>query len=450
MATFTPRDNKAGPSKGTRQNAKLVEEVVEDDLLPRIEEAGEEIVEEEGQERNNNGEIVENESDEEEEIPRKKKSSGRRNVPSPEIEEDNNEEENLFKIFMKQMSKGFKTQDDSEDTKGISVRAPDKFTGQDRSKLRTFLAQCRLVFKSNPKKFKYDEKRVNYACSYLDDIAFLWYENFIVSNEEPEWFEDWILFESELQENFGVINAVHTAERKIKVLKMYNNNVINDYVTKFNTISNDLRWNDSALASQFRSGLPGRILDEISKIDTDTSTLSSLRKLCIGIDNRYWDRVGERYGESRPNSSYGNTTNSYVNRNYSNFNANNNYRTPFGTANSPVRNNSPNYPSSNNNLNRNNERKPFVKREQSTLPLDPAGKVNLIEKQRRIEKKLCNYCGGDHEINSCPKRQKTPQNFARLASITPMFSSHPSEDEIEEEDEEENGYDEEENFPRNN
>ncbi|KAM0747711.1 hypothetical protein T439DRAFT_358932 [Meredithblackwellia eburnea MCA 4105] len=40
-----------------------------------------------------------------------------------------------------------------KDPKGTNVRKPDKFTGLDRTKLRKFIAQCRLVFLGNPRKY---------------------------------------------------------------------------------------------------------------------------------------------------------------------------------------------------------------------------------------------------------------------------------------------------------
>ena len=67
--------------------------------------------------------------------------------------------------------------DEPPSSKGTDVRSPDKFNGLDRSKLRTYFAQCLLVFRANPCKFDTDTKKITYACSYLDGLAFEWYEH---------------------------------------------------------------------------------------------------------------------------------------------------------------------------------------------------------------------------------------------------------------------------------
>ena len=101
------------------------------------------------------------------------------------------------------------------DVKGTSVRAPDKFSGKDRTKYRTFIAQLRLVFRANAKRFASDVNKVTYACSYLNDVAFSWYENFVPKDVKPDWFFDFSLFEQELSSQFGTINAPAITERKL-------------------------------------------------------------------------------------------------------------------------------------------------------------------------------------------------------------------------------------------
>jgi hypothetical protein len=140
---------------------------------------------------------------------------------------------------------------ESASTKGTDVRSPDKFSGTYRSKFRTYIAQCRLVFRANPRKFNTDTKQVTYACSYLDDIAFQWYQNALELDEEPAWFNNWSLFKAELQAQFGEVNVEASAERNIRLLNMKHNDQITTYITKFHTYSNNLSWNDEALVSEF-------------------------------------------------------------------------------------------------------------------------------------------------------------------------------------------------------
>src|SRR5882672_7862075 len=53
---------------------------------------------------------------------------------------------------------------------------PDKFTGQDSSKLCPFIICCVMVFDSQPRKFVTDRQQVLYAASHLSDIAMLWWQ----------------------------------------------------------------------------------------------------------------------------------------------------------------------------------------------------------------------------------------------------------------------------------
>jgi hypothetical protein len=68
------------------------------------------------------------------------------------------------------------------------------------------------VFRANPKKFDTDTKQVTYACSYLDGLAFQWYENYLELEDEPEWFDNWKLFREELSKQFGEVNYRATTE----------------------------------------------------------------------------------------------------------------------------------------------------------------------------------------------------------------------------------------------
>src|SRR5882762_11642120 len=47
------------------------------------------------------------------------------------------------------------------------VREPDPFDGTDPTKLHTFLVQLQLSFNDRPRVFKVDQRKVNFAISYL-------------------------------------------------------------------------------------------------------------------------------------------------------------------------------------------------------------------------------------------------------------------------------------------
>lgn len=285
-------------------------------------------------------------------------------------------------------------------SKGTDVRPPDKFNGLDRTKLRTYFAQCLLVFRANPRKFDTDTKKVTYACSYLDGLAFDWYENLVDQLEEPAWFHDWTLFRSTLDYHFGEINPSHAAERKIRTLHMTERDTVINYITKFRTYSGKLDWNDKAITAEFRRGLNGRIKDDLAKVDYEDLDFASLEQLVIKIDARHQERRlerdHERHGseEPRPRPSRDD--------------ARNPRRSPTST-NQPR----PTVTTTNQTIVVPN-RTPAAK---TNLPLDSKGKVTEEEKARRARLGLCGYCGGKHTIDECTVKPKT-----NLRSSTTTFS----------------------------
>lgn len=291
--------------------------------------------------------------------------------------------------------------DNSGDVKGTSVRSPDKFSGKDRTKFRTFIAQLKLVFRANPRRYGTDTNKVTYACSYLDDNAFAWYENFVTQEVEPDWFSDFAAFEHELSVQFGTINAAAVAERKMGTLRMRPNEHINDYLTKFTSLKNDVDWNDSALSFAFRSGLPNRIKDEIARHDSRPRNLQELTELVIRIDFQYWDRETERYQErtdERPTQRHDPTS----------------HRTPSSARPTTRSSTAPRSTASSSTSNSMSYRPNKTVVERPPLPLDNQGKVTNNERQRRIDNKLCLYCGGNHFLDKCDK--KKPGTVARIAT----------------------------------
>ena len=64
------------------------------------------------------------------------------------------------------------------------ARKPDKFEGTDKTKLRTFLTQCRLVFLAHEHRFKTDKPKVLFAGSYLGGVAADWFEPITGSEDD--------------------------------------------------------------------------------------------------------------------------------------------------------------------------------------------------------------------------------------------------------------------------
>ncbi|KAK4696669.1 hypothetical protein P7C70_g8338, partial [Phenoliferia sp. Uapishka_3] len=177
---------------------------------------------------------------------------------------------------------------------GTSVSSPGKFSGHDHTKFWTFIAQNRLVFRANPRKFSTNANKVTYTCSYLEGTAFLWYKNYVSKNLEPAWFGNFKLFEKELASQFRMINSTSITERKINRTFMKTTKHISDYLTKTNSLRFDLDWNDPALSFAFKCGLPTRIKDELARTTLKPRSLKELVQHSTRIDFQYWDRETEK------------------------------------------------------------------------------------------------------------------------------------------------------------
>ena len=66
--------------------------------------------------------------------------------------------------------------DDSSGGGGPKIKEPDPYDGEDRAKLRPFLAQCELMFRAQPKKYRTDDQKIILAVSYTRNAVWNWAE----------------------------------------------------------------------------------------------------------------------------------------------------------------------------------------------------------------------------------------------------------------------------------
>jgi hypothetical protein len=139
---------------------------------------------------------------------------------------------------------------------------PEPFTGKDPKKLKAFILQCQLYFR-NPD-FNSDSKKVTFALSYLRDVAQEWFEagNSGLTDEPPEWSNNWETFLDELCTNFGPYNETGDAKHELTNLRMRDNQLVSDYLVRFSRLALRCSWGELAL--RFYEGLPPWIKDELS------------------------------------------------------------------------------------------------------------------------------------------------------------------------------------------
>ena len=110
-------------------------------------------------------------------------------------------------------------------------KEPEPFTGRDPKKLKAFIFQCQLYFRSLSD-FNDGTRRVNFALSYLKDVAQEWFEPGISSlaSKLPVWLSNWDAFVEELRHNFGPFDEQGDAETELMNLYMKNSQQVSDYL----------------------------------------------------------------------------------------------------------------------------------------------------------------------------------------------------------------------------
>ena len=288
--------------------------------------------------------------------------------------------------------------------KGPEARVPDKYDGTRADKLRPFLSGLNIVFLNHDKRFATDRAKVLFAGSFLSGVAADWFEPIInESSKEALMLDNYDLFKDRITKVFGDPNAEATAEHNLRLLVMKDSEAIANYITRFRTESARLKWDDAALKYHFRTGLADRILDDLARMTDQPDTLSELMEMSLSIDNRHWERNREK-SFRRPNAmreptktSPGSSTAFGLNpsRRDSQRNTSRSLSRPSSTP--FVRNKDTRFKRTDSRTNVNNKSKDLER-------VLVGGRLTADEKQRRLDKGLCNYCGGPHKLDNCPAK----------------------------------------------
>lgn len=280
-------------------------------------------------------------------------------------------------------------------------RTPDSYDGSDPKKLTQFLLQLSIYFQTHPRKFPDDQAKILFAISYLKGNALDWFGPGMTEMEEsgisPDWYDSYGDFARELRDNFGEHDPTGTAESKLSALRMKDSQRFTEYLVKFNQLAIQTGWSEDALRFRLYDGLPDRLKDEISRFGKP-ATLTELRTCIRTLDSRHWERQAEKRrnnpnpptksNDKRPDNSArsGNNHNKSSNSRPSNSNSN-------SKSSNSGSNNSASASSSSANRSSNMDNK-----------LGKDGKLTEAERKRRLENKLCLFCGrSGHMARECPK-----------------------------------------------
>lgn len=289
------------------------------------------------------------------------------------------------------------------------VREPDVFDGTSPKKLRTFLVQCQLNFDDRPTVFATERSKVTFALSYLSGTALSWFEPELVKRSlfPPPWMVSYNHFKDELQKHFGPFDPEGEAEIAIENLFMKDNQRITKYIVEFYRLSSEINWDDASLRRRFYKNLPARIKNEISRVGKP-NTLNGMRDLAQAIDQRYWEREEEirqekKFASSNSGNNNGNSGNTSSNSGKP-YDKKKSSNRPSGNNNSGSNNSASSSSSSNNRSGGSNSSNNTPKTPDYASKLGKDGKLTPEERQRRMNNKLCLFCGQPgHNAANCPK-----------------------------------------------
>jgi hypothetical protein len=173
--------------------------------------------------------------------------------------------------------------------------SPD-ISGSDRTQLRGWIAQLRMVIWHKPASFPDEQSKMRYAFNPLRGIA-LGQILPHVREDGTIGLEDLPAFIQLLEAAFGDPDRVATAERKMREIKQKNRE-FSQYYAEFQVIAADLDWNPSALRNALRMGLSEEMKDSFTYSDMPEE-LPAFVTVCQKRDNQIRQRRAEKAAQNK-------------------------------------------------------------------------------------------------------------------------------------------------------
>jgi len=231
----------------------------------------------------------------------------------------------------------------------------EKFDG-DRTKLRDFVNQVQLVFRLQPHKYATKKTQVGLIGSLLTGTTLSWFSSLL--EKDSPLLADLDEFLEEFSRTFGERDRALKATTKLRTLQQ-RSCPASAYVAEFQQLACDLDWNDTALITMFRWGLPDDIKTLLLNLPKLTTLLEAIIQ-AIDYDNRLFEQRQERrllFGSYRAD-----------------------YTAPTRQTSSSTSTPEP-----------------------MQIDTSRVRKLTEEEKERCRKEHLCFYCGGkDHNLNNCP------------------------------------------------
>ncbi len=247
-----------------------------------------------------------------------------------------------------------------------------------------FLLQCSLYIEMQPHFYTTEISKVSFLISLLSGKALQWAETiWAQAGNITQSFDNFV---PHFREVFGRPHGDPTASDQLKHLRQ-GSQPIKEYALRFRTLEAASGWNERSMVTTYRQELEHRLRLQMASYD-DNLGLETMIQHSIHCSSRMQSCFDEQISWNRCTPSY---------------------RHP---------------------------ETPFPPEPESEPMQNEAMRLAPAERQRRLSKGLCLYCGGGgHVISSCPTRpprllvssiQPVPQNMSPLTIVVTLITPHIS------------------------
>jgi len=163
-------------------------------------------------------------------------------------------------------------------TRRPKAKEPEVYRGE-RHKLRGWLAQLIVYYRTVGWQSRHDEEKILYATSLLRDDAGTWITPYAEERITPAW-DNWAGFKGELQRQFGVIDAKGEARIRLKNMKQGKRSVT-EYWNEFRLVASEAELDDSTGGELLLGGMIAELQNAWGASSEEYEELETLAQWAI-------------------------------------------------------------------------------------------------------------------------------------------------------------------------
>ena len=256
----------------------------------------------------------------------------------------------------------------------IRIKEPRQFTGK-ASDVKAFLdkitdymyLQCRQIMTNY-------EQSLLFSLYLANGNPKSWYQ--VICNSSPEKLNDFNSLVEDFHHHFSDSDLKSTAYHKIKALCQTGSCAA--YASRFCELVVYLDWTDKSKIAAFKEGLKDQVRDLLVMVRPKPTIFDNFDKICIEFDNAVHENELDKWHAKSGGDASKSTNCSHPKQIQSNLQP----VTTTASSSTPV-----------------------------LLPGEPMpinatktkrGPLTQAQRNHRCTNKLCMYCGGQHQIDSCP------------------------------------------------